>query len=189
MTQLDLDQVANRREQALFALVALVMIVLFFRVFYSQQSKKMEVANKKIEALLMEKDALIKFSAATPSLQRGETLSRKKGIKMKILYGEVKGFTQDITTLLAQLTEPVFLERVVVEKMSFQPGVAAQGYIKTDFSINILGSFLDLIQYLERLEQFPALFRLESVNLQSAEGQPQELRAEIQGRFFQWEAK
>lgn len=184
MTGVDLDQVANRREQILFALVALVLIVLFFRVFYAQQSRKINEADKKLQALSMEKNALIKFAASTPSLQKSETLSRKKGIKMKILFGEVKDVYQEVTTLLAQLTEPGFLGRIKVQKMSFEPDVSEKGYRKTDFSLNILGSYLDVVQYLERLEQFPALFRLESVNLQSAEGHPQELLAEVRGRFF-----
>jgi len=184
MTGVDLDQVANRREQILFALVALVLIVLFFRVFYAQQSRKINEADKKLQALSMEKNALIKFAASTPSLQKSETLSRKKGIKMKILFGEVKDVYQEVTTLLAQLTEPGFLGRIKVQKMSFEPDVSEKGYRKTDFSLNILGSYLDVVQYLERLEQFPALFRLESVNLQSAEGHPQELMAEVRGRFF-----
>lgn len=189
MTKLDLDQVANRREQILFAMVAFVFVILFFRVFYAQQARKMETAGQKVQALTLERDALVKFSQVTPTLQKSETLSRRKGIKMKILYGEVKGAVQEATALLAQLTESAFLGRVAVQTMSFQPPVAERGYWKTDFSLNVLGSFVDVVQYLERLEQFPALFNVEQVSLRAAEGQPQELQAEIQGRFFRLDEK
>ena len=42
-----------------------------------------------------------------------------------------------------------------------------------------------MMQYLERLEQFPALFDVEQISLTVAEGQPQDVTAEIQCRFFE----
>jgi Tfp pilus assembly protein PilO len=185
MIAFDLDQVANRREQLLFGLILLAFLVFFFRFLSLPQSVKIEAAKSQKEALHSEKEALTSFLASTPSLQKGETLSRKKGIKMKILFDEVKGVYQDAITLLAQLTDPLFLGGINVEKMNFQPTVADRGFSKTDFSITVLGSFVDVIQYLERLEQFPALFSLEQISLRSTEMQPQVLETEIQGRFFQ----
>lgn len=51
--------------------------------------------------------------------------------------------------------------------------------------MNVRGSFADLIQYLMRLEEFPVLATLENIGLKVAEGQPQDVQAEIAGRFFQ----
>ncbi len=182
---LDLDQLSNRREQLLFAAIALVLTILFFRLLWAPQSRKIDVARSRAIALKAEKEALARFFETTPTLKKSDTLLRKKGTKLKILFGEVQEVYKDLVSLMTQLSDPFFLEGMRVTKMSFQPPAVDKGFSRTDFSIAIRGGFADLIQYLERLEQFPALFSLEQINLQSDPGQPQLLQGEIQGRFFQ----
>lgn len=106
---------------------------------------------------------------------------------MKILSGEVTATSHTVNDLLGHLSEPSFLGGMEIQKMSFLPESREKGYRQTDFTINLSGNFPDMVRYLERLEQFPALFYLETVNLTAAEGQPQELNIELTGRFFDLE--
>lgn len=184
MTRVDLGQEATRREQILFGVVVLVLIVLFFRIFYGGQAKKQDLSQGRLNALKAEKEALVKFSAFTPMIERGATLSRKKGIKVKILTGEIRSDYGEMSVLLQEVTEPGFLGGVKVENLSYLPPMPDQGYTKSDFTINVRGSFMEVLRYLERLEQFPALFEVSGVSFKVAEGQPQDVQAEILGRFF-----
>lgn len=183
MTQVDLNQQANRRETILFGLIILVLLVLFLRMVYGPQAARLDEAKTKYQSLTFEKDALEKFSHATPVISRRDTLTRR-GIKMKILYGEVTSVYQDVTSLLDALTAPSFLSGVTIKKLSYQPEVLDKGFGRTDFSMDLLGSFPDVIQYLDRLEQFPALFNLESLSFKTAEGQSRELQINLQGRVY-----
>ncbi len=183
MTKIDLNQQANRRETILFSLIILVALVLFSRVVYSPQAARLNEAKTQYQSLAFEKDALEKFSHATPVISKRDTLTRR-GIKMKILYGEVISVYQDVTSLLDALTEHTFLSGVTIQKLSYQPEVLDKGFGRTDFSMDLLGSFPEVIQYLDRLEQFPALFNLEGLSFKTAEGQSQELQINLQGRVY-----
>lgn len=186
MTRVDLNQMASLREQILFGAVLVVMVVLFFRVFYSAQAKQADVFRSRLEALKLEKDALVKFASSTPSLGRDISFSRKKGLKIKILLGELNdGNRGGISSMLNEVTSPGFLRGVQVENLSYLPPLRDPGYSKTDFTLNVRGAFTDFLQYLSRLEQFPALLNLQNISLKIAEGQPQDIQAEILGRFYE----
>ena len=185
MTRINLDQPATSREQILFAVVALVLLILFFRVFAGDQARRIDLLKGRSGALSLEKDALIKFSSFTPTLQKGAALSQKKGIKLRILTGELKPIASDISSLLRELTKPEFLGSVTIENLSYLPMTSDQGYLKTDFRLNAHGSFVDVLKYLERLEQFPALFNVHNLSLTAVEAQSQDVQAEIFGRFYQ----
>lgn len=189
MEKVDLNQIAKSREQVLFALVLVVLIFFLFKMLYTPQTDKMRRFQGQLTALRIEKEALIRFSEATPVLERSSTLSRKRGTKVRILLNDIKPMSSDITELLAQLTDADFRGSITVKDMNYQSPTKENGYVKTDFTMHLLGDFLSFLQYLERLEQFPALFNIESVGIRTIEGRPQELETEITGRFFQWEAK
>lgn len=185
MTKVDLDAQANLREQILFGMVVLFVVILFFRIIYKGQGQRVEILRGRIEALQVEKEALIQFSEGMPRVARETLLSERRGIKFKILAGQVRSSYDDLSALLKEITAPQFLGTVQVENLSTLPAVLDQGFLKTDFTIDVRGSFADLLQYLERVEQFPAVAILENISLKSAEGQPQDVQAEILGRFFQ----
>ncbi len=187
MTKVDLDAQANLREQILFGMVILFVVILFFRVVYKGQGQRVEILRGQIEALQVEKEALIQYSSATPRIVRETLLSERRGIKFKILAGQVRSSYDDLSALLKEITAPQFLGSVRVENLSTLPAVLDQGFSfsRTDFTLDVRGSFADLLQYLERVEQFPALANLENISLKIAEGQPQDVQAEILGRFFQ----
>ncbi|GEM_PF-3093054 len=185
MTKIDLDQVANSREQLLFGLVALALLFFIFNNIYSPQVKKVELAKTQKAALQLEKDALIRFSTVTPVIQQNTTLSHKKGVKVKILFHEMKPICSDVTCLLAQLTDQGLTGSLKVKDVNYQPPVKDKGFVKTDFKMHILGDFLSILQYLERSDQFPALFNIEKIAVRIVEERHPDLEAEIDGRFFQ----
>ena len=51
--------------------------------------------------------------------------------------------------------------------------------------MNIRGSFENVIGYVQKMEQFPALVVLDNIGLKVADGQPQEIQSELQLSFFQ----
>lgn len=185
MTTGGLNQLSNRREQVLFLLVVCVVVVLFFKMFYAPLQEQNEGLKARLEALKLEKDALIKFSQTTPSLEKGVSLTRKKNVKIKVLLGEVRATDQTLTDLLTRLTTPPLSSGVTFQDMSSTaPVIDKGGYEQTDFKLSLRGNFSDLLRYLERLEDFPALFSVESAGFQASEDQLQYVESEVQGHFF-----
>lgn len=182
MKGMDLSQRATLREEILFGLVLLGLVIIFVRVVLAVPSAKIKTANSKREALFSEKEALTKFVATTPVLQNKTLL--KKGIKTKILMGEIRSDYRRLSDILERVTEPVFLGGVTIDKISHQPAIQEKGFSRTDFNLQVRGSFGHVMRYLDQLEQFPALFYVQQLEVTAAEGQAQEVSGGIAGRFI-----
>ncbi len=185
MTKVDINLPANKREQLLFAVVLVFFVFVFFRVVHGPQAGRLENVKRQVSSLRFEKEALMKLSL--PSAEKLHSLSRRKGVKMKILAGDITPVYRDVSMLLTRLTEPSLLGGLSIQDLNHQPPVKEKGYDRTDFKMKARGSFTDVLRYVEKMEEFPALFSLESLNVQVVEGQPQEVDSEIVGRFFRME--
>ena len=95
----------------------------------------------------------------------------------------------DVESALKEFTDPAFLGGTVIEKMSYEARKVEKdkGWSSIDITMNLVGTFSDIVGYLERLEQFPALFSVERVSFDVNQTQPQELKVEALGRLFQLE--
>lgn len=182
MTKINLDQRPTVREQVMYGVVLLIMVIGLLRVVYAPQTKKIEGLKVQVASATFERDALRKF--ALPSPEKVKSLSRRKGVKIKILSGELVPAYQELTSLLAVLTQAPFLSGISVLNLSYKPSTQEKGYVKTEFGLNVRGSFTDILRYIEEMEQFPALFHLGEVNLKVIANQPQEVETEIQGLFY-----
>lgn len=182
MTRVEWNMPAQRREQALFAGFLLAFVFFYFHMVYFPQSEKLATIQKKTDSLQLEKKALVKLIDIPPSKVR--PLSRRKDVKMKILSGDIQSTYNNVSLLFTRLTEPAFLGGISIQDLSYAPAVKEKGYERTDFRLKMRGSFSEILHYLEKMEEFPALFSLEGVNIANVEGQPQEIESEMSGHFF-----
>jgi len=182
MTKVEWHLPANTREQVLFAGVLLAFVFFYFQIVYLPQAERALVIKKNTASLQLEKTALSKLNVLSPG--KIHPLSRRRDVKMKILSGDIVSAYQDVSLLLTRLTEPSFLGGIAIEDLSYLPQIMEKGYARTDFKVKLRGSFSEILHYLEKMENFPALFSLESINIQDVTGQPQEIESEILGHFF-----
>ncbi len=186
LSSVDLNQKATSRETVLLLISLAIVMGVFLKGVHGPQLRRVVEFKQKTTALRLEREALKKFSL--PALDRGTAaaaFSKTKGIKAKILTGELKPAFVDVPTALSKLTEPVFLQGVIIQNISYQPPSAQAGVIQTDFNLNIRGTFVEVLRYLERLEKFPALFVIRAMDVKTVEGQTQEINADLSGRFYE----
>lgn len=181
--RVDLSQPATLREQIMFGLVALALVVFFMRVMLAPLNRKIGEHQVRRNALRLERDALIKFAQVIPAVEK-QAFSQKRNLKTRVLLGEIRSDFENFPALLSEITSPRFLGGVVIDNLSHQVPVSDQGYSRTDFTLVVRGGFNSVMQYMGRLEQFPALFRIEQFDLKTSEGQAQDVVAELVGRFF-----
>lgn len=189
MNREELNRPATVREQILLGLVLLLLVGAFFRVLHAPQTLQIQERKKELAGLRMEREALDKFLETTPQVSQQEVMMRQKGLKARILQGEVPLDYREMESLLTQFTDPAFLGGVVIEKLSYQARVVEKekGWSHTSVTLDLLGTFPDMVGYLERLEQFPALFSVENVNFEVRQDQPQELHVEVVGKLYRLE--
>ncbi len=189
VSPIDWNRKATRREQALFAAMFLVSLLFFAPGFFKSRLEEVGLNRARLVALQSERNALEKFIRTTPSLEGVPSRPRTKEIKLKVLAGEIDSPALDLTTLLSRITAPAFLKAAQVTSFSYQAEVKEAGFGRTDFLLETSGSFGDLVGYLERLEEFPALFFIKDLIVSSGEGGGSVVRAEISCRFFRKEKK
>ncbi|MBI2083285.1 MAG: type 4a pilus biogenesis protein PilO [Deltaproteobacteria bacterium] len=184
MEKVDWNQTASQREQILFLLIAVFFIFLVLEVGFLPKYREIKTSRQRLHALEVERSALAKFMEKTPVVRRSSSQNGAKDIKLKILDGEMEALSRELPELLPRITDFSFLKGVRVEAFSFQPDISEGGYIRTDFLMEAKGSFNDLVRYLERLENFPALFQVRDIIMNVSEGDTTKVHAEIAGRFF-----
>lgn len=185
---MNLGRSATKKEMMLFGVLMLALLNAIPRFAYKPFSKIIADNTQKIANMEMEKTALINFTATTPTLEKTETL-HAKGIKMKVLLGEIQSDYAEVTSLLNSLTDRNFLKGIDLEKLAYQSPNYEEGYSKTQFAMQLSGLFPDLVQYVERLEQFPALFNIDELTLKSAQDKelPEKIEVIVQGYIYRFE--
>ena len=185
---MNLGRNATKKELVLFAAMVVTLLNAIPRFAYRPFAEVITDHSQHIANMEMEKKALINFTAATPTLEKTETL-HAKGIKMKVLLGEIHSDYQEATSLLNALTDRAFLNGISIQKLGYQSPSYDDGFSKTPFAMQINGLFPDLVQYIERLEQFPALFNLDQLTLKGSEKKTelQEIEVTLQGFIYRFE--
>lgn len=171
------------REQALFGLVFIAVIVLFFRMVYTPNAVRLIDLRQRVANLQMEKAALEKFQLSTPKIRPSVTPS--KNIQARVLSGDILSEFHDVTALLSKVTEPSFRGDLAVGSFNYLAPVVTDSPIQTvDFVLKSHGQFSSLLEYIQRLEQFPAVFKIKDVSLEMNRTDHQ-VFGEIGGRFFE----
>ncbi len=182
MTKVEWNLPIKPREQLLFVGFLLALVFVLFRMGYAPMAESLSKIKTQTQTLLLEKVSLQKMALVPP--EKLKPLSRRKDVKIRILTGDILPAYQDVSTLLTRLTEPAFIGGMQIQDLSYAPVVELAGYEFVDFKMKLRGSFIDVLRYIEKMEEFPALFSLENLSVHVIEGQTQEVESEILGRFF-----
>ena len=184
MTDFDWHKAASRREQILFGIILILSMVFFLKGVYVAKLAEARLVQAQVESFELERSVLQRFLERTPTLTIPPASPLQGDIKLMILEGKAETPFADLPSLLPRLTAPQFLEGVRVRGLAFQPVMREAGYSRVDFSLEAGGSFGEMISFLERIENLPALIHVKDLVLSAQEGRATEVRAELSLRFF-----
>lgn len=192
MEKINLAQKATLREQVLGGVAILGLLVIFVRVIYLPHRVTQKKVDQEISNLMMEKEAIQKFTTALSlTLAEAEPSPERKSrsAKMQILKGTVEPVAEEMAPLLAELTARSRLKGITIIKMNDLPPKQEKGYTTSGYFINIRGRFRDIVNYLERVQQIPALFSVETVTLKTIDPQVASVDLEFGGVLFKRESR
>ena len=190
MEKINLAQKATLREQVLGGAAILGLLVIFVRVIYLPYQVTQKKINQEVSNLMMEKEAIQKFTTAlSKTLTETEPTPERKSrsAKIQILNGTVEPVAEDMAPLLAELTARSQLKGITVTKMNDLPPKQENGYTTSGFFINMQGRFRDIVNYLERVQQIPALFSIDTITLKNIDPQVAHVDVELGGVLFKRE--
>lgn len=184
---MELKKTANRREQLLGALVIVGILIMFVRVVYGPKKDFNAGIKVKRDALKAEKESLEQLTKVlTEKMAKTESTNTfdRLSTKLEILKGEKEPLAKETSALLAHITGKPFLKGVVLKEVSDQSPKTLGGYKSAAFFLNAEGSFSNIVRYMERVEQLPALLTIDDVSLQSITVKSKQLSAELTGTLF-----
>lgn len=172
-----------QREGILFLAVLTTLFLFLIQFHFSLKSGSQATRRARLEALIIERDALAKFLKNTPHIPKVRPTDSLEESKLKA-FKEQGAPYQDLPSLLSHLTTPAFLKGTRLEGFSFQPEKIDQKIVQTDFILQASGTFGGVVQYLRRLETFPALFQVADIILSRSEERGGGIKGEISCRFY-----
>lgn len=184
---MELKARAKPREQILALIVFLGIGVLFFRVGYLPKRIASAQAKVQIQNLELEKQALEKF---TQALLKQLPMAKQKPLpspKFRILKGEMAPYAQETSLLLAQWSSPQFLKGLEIKKMSDLAAQKTEGYWKSNFGIQVVGTFRQIFNFLEQIGKFPALVTVDAITLKAIDTKASRVDLELSGTMYHLE--
>lgn len=182
---MNLKTKANLREQILGGIVILALLMLFFRVVVLPQQVEKEKKRGQHQALLLEKNALEKFNLA---LQERPITLRKEAPRatpaLQVLHGERAAMATEVPELLAKIVHPAFLKGVTLKEMGHTPPKEEERFKKEGFFLKLQGSYYQIIHYVERIEQAPAMVTLDHLTLKTIDPKAAQVDMELTGTLF-----
>lgn len=175
---------AKPREQILALIVLVGIGVLFFRVVYFPKRIASVQGATKLQNLQLEQQALEKFTQALlkqlPLMKKETTPSPQ----LRILKGEMAPYAEATALLLAQWSSPQFLRGVDIKKMSDLPPQKVEGYWKSNFAVQVIGTFRQVFSFLEQIEKFPALVTVDNITLKAINTKASRVDLELSGTLY-----
>lgn len=182
--EFDWNKPASTREKVLFALILLLATILFLRGLYVEKLLEARQVQVQLKVLQAEASVLRQFLERTPTITPTPASRTSDDIKIQVLDETLESPFRDLPTLLPRLTDRRFLEGIRIISLSFQPATSEGGYTRVDFTMEAAGSFGEVVSFLERLEELPALFHVRDLVVSTEPGRGTEVRAELSLRFF-----
>lgn len=185
----DWKQLVTTREQILFLGVLISIFVLFFRLIYFPKRIDQVQLQSQVQSLRAEKEALQKF---TEALRLSLTMKKASGAKeatppLQILKGELDPLATDTPTLFDYFATPEFSKGLLIKEMNDLPIKKETHYKKTNFYMNIEGSFKNTLDYLKRVEKFPAILSVDDIGLKNTDVKASQVALEMHGTLYQLE--
>lgn len=167
MAKTDLKGTATTRELILALIFMMAIMFLFFRTFYTPKSKDIKIVKEKVKNLKVEKEAMKKFTKAitTKRVIPIQPLTGPRDLKAQILLGEKTTDVFDMSSLLGKITDPEILKGISLDSLKYSPPEKQQGYTKKPFTLNAHGSYSNTFEFLERVENLPALMTIAGITI------------------------
>lgn len=180
---------AQTREVLLFVLTFFLLLFVFFRYVYTPLSGKIGGVGERLKTIAFEQKAL-KGQIETlrqQDVKKRSTLKIGENVKLAILKGERGAGIRDIHTLIQTISSPRFQYGLVIHTLSIKPTESRNGHLATPFQLVTRGSFDQIISFIAKLDNLPALVLVDSIDLSMDREHDNEINLEVSASFYQME--
>lgn len=182
------DKIAPRTRRLLLGIVVALLLWLGLVFFVSPQREASARVEEQVAALLPETEALRQQIAALASEARGEEALREALGAIRAQMQETLATVPEnraLSSSLRDLTAPEAGDGVDFLSITPLPAAMRGELLEVPFTLELRGTYLSVVRYLDRIESLPRLVTVQRVALEREPGGTKpELRASISAATY-----
>lgn len=183
----DLDQEAKVREQVIFLIVLIVILVAILRLLWIPVYEKIKIKNEEIKNVKQQVEALKKFIELDKKIAPPEP-KKKKGLVFQHIEKELRESSKDPRLTLSEgmqeITSRKRMRNLVLNNLSFKPPQEHVGYYVVPIMLTVQGTFSALQSYFSWLEKIDYLFTVDNIKFSVAPERPGIVVADLRSSLY-----
>lgn len=177
----------SQREKIYFALVFVILIALFWRLWWLPQQHKIDKIDGELKSLELQEEALVKLIEATKlqvktAVEAAESTVDEEMIDERIrraLKRHEGSPAEEETAIVHLISSRRMLGGLALRGMQSQEAADAKSHTLIPIKITVEGTFNNILRFLQRLEAVERPVIVKSVQLSRVSGHPGVISAEL----------
>ncbi|MCP5463807.1 MAG: type 4a pilus biogenesis protein PilO [Deltaproteobacteria bacterium] len=190
-----LKKPAQLRESVLALVVVMGVFYATYATFYTPKkqmaedlSQQVNQMNEQIASIEKLNQALIQKNAqAKREMQKQAQEAIKQDPRIQMLTQFKDPVFKDVSEFLHAITQFEFRSSLEIDSLNYLPSVTHKGYKSTAFDLVANGRFAHVIEFIERLEDIPALLALDKIQINVSKKDSSQVSLQLNGTFFELE--
>lgn len=190
-----LKKPAQVRESLLAILVMLAICYMSYINFYSpKKDLATEIFDKvtKIEADIKSVTQLNETLQKKYEEQEKEMKKESKEVasqnqKLQMIQRSVSPEYQNISDFLKAVTHPRFRSKMIIDSFKYDAQRKDKGFASNQFKITASGKFQNVVEFIKKLEEVPALVSLDNLSIKLSDLDTSLVSLDLSGTFYQLE--
>lgn len=181
-SQIDLKQEGSGRERVYFALILVLIVVMFARWFYIPKLAKMKQVKVEIKNSLLQIGTLKQFAQLKlPELESPVSQQYiSAGTKFERAVEEhMRSQQQVVAEIIKALSTANALKGVIISGINLGDEVNKGAYGAVPLTINLEGKYSGVVSYLSSIERLGKLITIDNIELKVKEGSGSVVEAKV----------
>lgn len=186
-SKIDLNQESQLRERIFFVLILILMIVIFFRLFWTPKVSQIKQEKVQMDAFAAQEKTLRKFLDMKAPENKVSTDKGKETLASKqagMLLGEEGNVESEVAELLRTIGDGDLLKDVRILSISTMLRVDKDGFGMVPVDVVLKGRFSSIGQYFQNVGKLNNPLNIEGIELNSSKTEKGVLEARIRINLF-----
>lgn len=185
--KIDWDEEPSTREKAYFFVVLLLIVVAMMRLLLLPTLQKIKIRKQDMNNIKLQASTLEKFIEIDKKIAPLKPALRNEAVD-KHLEEALENMSENpkevIAAVIGEIASRRLMGNVVLNSLSFETAVAHGGYATVPVSLNVLGTFSSLQNYLLMMEKLNYLFTVDNVKFTRSEDHPGLITGELKASIY-----
>ncbi|MBF0106272.1 MAG: type 4a pilus biogenesis protein PilO [Deltaproteobacteria bacterium] len=188
-----LKRQAQIRESIMVGIMMVLMCYATYAFFYAPKKKMAqdlkaqiaEITEKKSGIEKLNKALLEKYEEQKKEMKKQAMMVETLDPRIKMIKDQKDYGYGSINQILSHITQEDFKLKVSINSLKYDLPISQKGYKATFFYIMATGRFVDVMEFVENIEDIPALISLDNISINTNKSDSNRVNVDLKGTFYQ----